>query len=153
IDPSLFTIPYDDALCDALAGLGCRPILYGRRLRGSETRSGIVPLEPFFYRVVERRRIPLPLRAFRMLKGLEHANDMLRLRRRLAVARPDIIHFQWAPLPVIDRRVIPAFRRIAPVVLTVHDTTPFNGSPNAALQEIDALSIFAGFDHLIVHTE
>ena len=54
---------------------------------------------------------------------------------------------------VIDKRLVGAFRRIAPVVLTVHDTTPFNGSPNSQLQAMGALAIFAGFDHLIVHTE
>jgi glycosyltransferase involved in cell wall biosynthesis len=153
IDPSLFTIPYDDALCDALAERGCRPTLFGRRLRGGETRSGTATLEPFFYRAVERRMIDLPVRAFRMAKGVEHTFDMLRLSRRLTRERPDIIHFQWAPLPLIDRRFVAALRRIAPVVLTVHDTKPFNGSPNEALQGIGATSIYAAFDHLIVHTE
>jgi glycosyltransferase involved in cell wall biosynthesis len=153
IDPSLFTIPYDDALCDALALRGGVATLFGRRLRAGETRSGTAPLEPFFYRAVERRSVGLPLRAFRMAKGVEHAIDMVRLSRRLARERPEIIHFQWAPLPVVDRRFIAALRRIAPVVLTVHDTTPFNGSPNEALQGIGATSIYAAFDHLIVHTE
>lgn len=153
IDPSLFTIPYDEALCEALAGIGCEPLLFGRRLRAGEMRAGATRMEPFFYRLVERCQGVLPVRAFRMIKGGEHALDMRRLARRLSRQRPDIIHFQWAPLPVLDRHVIPWLRRIAPVVLTVHDTTPFNGSPNEALQEIGAVSIFAGFDHLIVHTE
>src|SRR5579883_1432058 len=153
IDPSLFTIPYDDALCDALAAQGCRPRLYGRRLRAGESRSGTTPLDPFFYGLVERLDGRLPRRAFRVLKGGEHAVDMLRLHRRLAALRPDIIHFQWAPLPIIDRIAVAHLRRVAPVLLTVHDTTPFNGSPNEAVQALGATSIFTAFDHLVVHTE
>jgi glycosyltransferase involved in cell wall biosynthesis len=153
IDPSLFTIPYDEALGGALAELGCRPLLLGRRLRGGEMRAGTTPLEPIFYRFVERFHAALPPRLFRLAKGAEHGLDMLRLARRLAADPPDIIHFQWAPLPLLDRHVIPRLRRIAPVLLTVHDTTPFNGSPNDALQAVGAASIFAAFDHLIVHSE
>jgi glycosyltransferase involved in cell wall biosynthesis len=153
IDPSLFTIPYDEALGGALTELGCSVRLYGRRLRPSEHHAGVVPLEPFFYRAAERLGPPLPRRAIRIAKGAEHALDMLRLRRRLAAERPKVIHFQWAPLPIVDRFAVRALRRLAPVVLTVHDTTPFNGSPNEAVQAIGADSIFAAFDHLIVHTE
>lgn len=153
IDPSLFTIPYDEALGGALAERGCSVRLYGRRLRPSEHYGGAVPLEPFFYRAVERLRPPLPRRAIRVAKGVEHALDMLRLRRRLAAERPQVIHFQWAPLPIIDRFAVRALRRLAPIVLTVHDTTPFNGSPNEAMQAIGADSVFTAFDHLIVHTE
>jgi glycosyltransferase involved in cell wall biosynthesis len=153
VDPSLFTIPYDEALCGALAERGCRPVLFGRTLREGETRAGATPLEPMFYRWVERGHAVLPTGLFRLAKGAEHALDMLRLYHRLALDPPDVIHFQWAPLPVLDRHVVPRLRRIAPVLLTVHDTTPFNGSPNDALQAIGAASIFAKFDHLIVHSE
>jgi glycosyltransferase involved in cell wall biosynthesis len=45
------------------------------------------------------------------------------------------------------------FRRIAPLVLTVHDTNPFNGNPAAALQRHGAEASLAAFDRLIVHTE
>lgn len=153
IDPSLFTIPYDCALCDALAAQGCDIMFFGRPMRAGETMAGAVALRPYFYKVTERCRGALPLTAFRLAKGAEHALDMVRLQRDLAASRPDIIHFQWAPLPAIDRRLIGAFRRIAPTLLTVHDTTPFNGSANSQLQEMGALAVFGAFDHLIVHTE
>jgi glycosyltransferase involved in cell wall biosynthesis len=153
IDPSLFTIPYDGAFCDALAAAGCAVALYGRRMRASEANAAATAPKPFFYSVSERFQAALPTPAFRLVKGVEHTLDMVRLQRDLARAAPDIIHFQWAPLPVVDRRLVGAFRRIAPAVLTVHDTTPFNGSPNSPLQAIGALAIFAAFDHLIVHTE
>jgi glycosyltransferase involved in cell wall biosynthesis len=153
IDPSLFTIPYDCALCDALVDEGCEIGFYGRPMRASEMMAGEVALKPFFYKLSERFQQSLPTPAFRLVKGVEHTLDMMRLQRDLARERPDIIHFQWAPLPVVDKRLVGAFRRIAPVILTVHDTTPFNGSPNSQLQAMGALAIFAAFDHLVVHTE
>jgi glycosyltransferase involved in cell wall biosynthesis len=153
IDPSLFTIPYDCALCDALVDEGCAVDLYGRPMRTTEMMAGDIALKPFFYKLSERFQQTLPKQAFRLVKGVEHTLDMMRLQRDLARSRPDVIHFQWAPLPVIDKRLVGAFRKIAPVILTVHDTTPFNGSPNSQLQAMGALAIFAAFDHLIVHTE
>jgi glycosyltransferase involved in cell wall biosynthesis len=155
VDPSLFTIPYDGALCDALAGEGCEVGLFGRTLRGSESAIGATPIRPFFYRISERLlHGRLPPAAFRLAKGAEHALDMLRLRRYFSRRfRPDVIHFQWAPLPAVDRRLAAAFRRIAPTVLTVHDSRPFNGAPPSRLQQFGATALFGAFDHLIVHTE
>jgi glycosyltransferase involved in cell wall biosynthesis len=153
IDPSLFTIPYDAALGAALAGEGCETALYGRRLRPHESVPGSTAMQPHFYRLGERLRGRLPVDLGRLAKGAEHVLDMLRLRREAAARRFDVVHFQWAPLPVLDKRLVGLFRRVAPVVMTVHDTTPFNGSANNRLQKIGSLSVFGAFDHLIVHTE
>jgi glycosyltransferase involved in cell wall biosynthesis len=153
IDPSLFTIPYDAALAEALIGEGVEVLFFGRRERPGETVPASLHLRRHFYRGVERLKGKLPSLAFRLAKGAEHTLDMLRLHRALAAAAPDVIHFQWAPLPVVDKRLMALFRRIAPTLLTVHDTTPFNGSPNSSLQQMGALAVFKAFDHLIVHTE
>jgi glycosyltransferase involved in cell wall biosynthesis len=153
IDPSLFTIPYDAALIAALREEGADVLFFGRRERPGETVPASLQLRRHFYRGVEQLRRALPASAFRLAKGAEHALDMLRLRSLLAAAKPDAIHFQWAPLPVVDKRLMGMFRRIAPSILTVHDTTPFNGSPNSSLQQMGALAVFEAFDHLIVHTE
>jgi glycosyltransferase involved in cell wall biosynthesis len=153
VDPSLFTIPYDAALVAALRAAGAEVLFFGRRERPGETVPASLRLRRHFYRGAERLRPVLPAAAFRLAKGVEHALDMLRLRALLAAAKPDAIHFQWAPLPVVDRRLMGLFRRIAPTVLTVHDTTPFNGSPNSSLQQMGALAVFEAFDRLVVHTE
>jgi glycosyltransferase involved in cell wall biosynthesis len=153
VDPSLFTIPYDAALVAALRAAGAEVLFFGRRERPGETVPAALRLRRHFYRGAERLRPALPAAAFRLAKGAEHALDMLRLRALLAAARPDAIHFQWAPLPVVDRRLMGLFRRIAPTILTVHDTTPFNGSPNSSLQQMGALAVFEAFDRLVVHTE
>lgn len=153
IDPSLFTIPYDAALVAALREEGAEVLFFGRRERSGETVPPSLRLRRHFYRGVERLRPALPATAFRLAKGAEHSFDMLRLRSQLAEAKPDAVHFQWAPLPVVDKRLMGFFRRIAPTILTVHDTTPFNGSPNSSLQQMGALAVFEAFDHLVVHTE
>jgi glycosyltransferase involved in cell wall biosynthesis len=77
---------------------------------------------------------------------------MHRLVPRLREWSPEIIHFQWLPLPLIDRVFLPALRRIAPLVLTVHDSIPFNNSPSVRIQRWGSQSILAKFDALIVHT-
>jgi glycosyltransferase involved in cell wall biosynthesis len=95
----------------------------------------------------------VPKSAVRALKGISHIGSMARLWRALWLWRPDVIHFQWCPLPAVDGRFLPLFRRLAPIVLTVHDTMPFNGAPGSGLQTIGALPLLRGFDHLIVHTD
>jgi glycosyltransferase involved in cell wall biosynthesis len=49
-------------------------------------------------------------------------------------------------------RFIPLIRRIAPIVLTVHDSIPFNNKPSARLQYLGAIAIMKQFNQLIVHT-
>ena len=155
IDPSLYTPPYDQALAGGLASLGHDVRLYGPA--GGE--SHLSPSESFgyyghFYRLLgipSMRALPRPL--VRTVKGASHAGSMLSLARELASYRPDAIHFQWVPLPVIDRLLLPALRQIAPLVLTVHDSNPFNGNPNSRLEGLGAHKILSAFDGLIVHTD
>jgi glycosyltransferase involved in cell wall biosynthesis len=78
---------------------------------------------------------------------------MFQLLRHLARERPDVIHFQWTPLASIDSRFIPQFRRIAPTILTAHDSKPYNDNPRSRLQRLGATEIFRRFDHVIVHTK
>ncbi|HEX4352821.1 MAG TPA: glycosyltransferase family 4 protein, partial [Polyangiales bacterium] len=111
-------------------------------------------LRPHFYRALESdlaKRLPRPV--FLGLKGVAHGFAMRALLERMRALRPDVIHFQWAPLPAVDRWFIPALRRIAPCVLTVHDSAPFNGNPRAGIQLAGAVAIMSQFDRLIVHTE
>ncbi len=153
IDPSLFTLPYDRALAGGLGRAGHDVTVFGRRPGPDDNGADGIALVPHFYRMTENRLVqslPRPLRLG--LKGLDHAASMVRLLRRLRRERPDVIHFQWLPLPVVDRRLLAAFRGVAPLVLTVHDTNPFNGDPSARLQQRGFLRSLAEFGTLIVHT-
>jgi glycosyltransferase involved in cell wall biosynthesis len=149
----LFTWPYDSALALALRDAGHTVRIFGKVPRAADKGPALELLEPHFYREIEPLvgRLPHPL--FLGIKGLSHAVHMGRLLRELRAFKPDVIHFQWAPLPALDRLFLPALRRIAKIVLTVHDSAPFNGNPRSKLQAAGAISIMSSFDRLIVHTE
>ncbi len=153
VDPSLFTLPYDVALVGGLRAAGVQVGFYGRALTREDGDAAGLDVEPCFYRVAGHpalRSLPAKLRL--ALKGVDHLASMRRLLTVLRRTRPDVIHFQWLPLPLFDARLLPAFRRVAPVVLTVHDTDPFNGAPTARLQRAGFAASLAGCDRLIVHT-
>ena len=154
VDPSLFTLPYDCALADSLTQLGHDVVLYGRKVEADDNRPSGVRLDPVFYRMAGSRVVSgLPNRMRLAAKGVDHVWSMLRLPGQLRRSQPDVVHFQWLPLPVVDRRLLQLCSRIAPLVLTMHDTAPFNGDPSARLQTVGYFDCIDRMDHVIVHTE
>ena len=152
IDPSLFTIPYDRELMGGLAAAGLRTKLHGRKAGVGDNDTTGIDLDADFYRMTTTRVVaglPGPVRLG--LKGLDHLVSMVRLKSRLRREPPDIIHFQWLPLPFVDKRLLGGFGRIAPLVLTVHDSNPYNGDPSTVRSHgfSDCLDTF---DHLIATT-
>lgn len=104
---------------------------------------------PFFYPLTDgpARRTGAP---WRLLKGVEHVAGLRRLARE---ARGfDVVHFQWAALPLLDARAARRMRRERPLVLTVHDIKPFNGK-QAGVQARGYAAMLEIADRLIVHTE
>lgn len=153
IDPSLFTPAYDRALATALAEGGHQVTLFSRRPRAEDGSMGDVPLVEAFYRLAGSPMVAgLPQRLRLGVKGLEHVWSMARLIARLRRLAPDVIHFQWLALPLVDLRMLAGLRRIAPLVLTIHDTNPFNGDPSSRLQFRGFAESLAQFDRLVVHT-
>lgn len=154
VDPSLYTWPYDAALAAALRRAGHDVIVFGKAVPATDPRSGDALLEPLFYRsMAEVAKGRTPRAAFLARKGLSHVASMARLVRALRRWRPDVIHIHWLLFPLVDRFFLRALRRIAPLVLTVHDTNPFNANPAIRVQALGAVSIMRAFDRLIVHTE
>lgn len=153
IDPSLFTWPYDLKLAQGLVSIGHEVTIYGRDPARPLPDSEESFLKRHFYPGFANPSIQkLPKQAFLALKGVSHIESMIRLLRVLHSGRPDVIHFQWIPLAMVDMGFIPLFRRIAPAVLTVHDSMPFNDNPRSRLQCLGAVAIMKQFDQLIVHT-
>ncbi|HUK57679.1 MAG TPA: glycosyltransferase family 4 protein [Stellaceae bacterium] len=152
IDPSLFTAPYDLELMKGLREVGAEPRLYTKRLTRADPIGPAPDIVEHFYRgLAPLPDLPAPLG--RVLKGLSHTADMARLAGALARWRPDIIHFQWVPLPAVDRLFLRRLRAIAPLVLTVHDSNPYYGAPGTTAQRFGARRILNEFDALLVHTE
>jgi len=151
VDPSGFTPSYDHCLATALTEQGCQVVLaITQTPPGPWTQSTLYECWECFYRIAGRLT-KTKIRTY--LKGCEHPFDMERLLRRLHRWKPDVIHFQWLPAPAVDRLFLPRLRKIAPLVLTVHDTKPFHGAPSSRLQSIGLKSAFKHFDHYIVHTQ
>lgn len=151
IDPSGSTLPYDHCLATALAQHRCQVALVTTRLRPGPWSQGTL-YEPWehFYRTASRLT---KTRVRTYAKGCQHILDMERLAWRLQRWEPDVIHFQWIPLPAVDALFLRRLRRIAPLVVTVHDTQPYHGAPSSRFQLIGLLSALRHFDRYIVHTE
>ncbi|HEV2559653.1 MAG TPA: glycosyltransferase family 4 protein [Microvirga sp.] len=131
VDPSNFTMPYNTALARSLTTEGADVHLFGRPLRMKESvETGPFAFHPFFYRRTE----PKARQTSRYLKGIEHCHGLAEFINHVKVARPDIVHFQWTPLPLVDAFAIALLRRLTTVFVTLHDTEPFNGDPGSRIQ-------------------
>ncbi|BER91401.1 glycosyltransferase [Atrimonas thermophila] len=151
IDPSGFTPSYDHCLGTAIAQQGNQLVIATMEAGlGRWTEEINYECWEHFYRVTGRLSKG---KTRTYLKGCEHLFDMERLWHRLRQWEPDVIHFQWLPLPFVDKFFLRKFRKIAPLVLTVHDTEPFHGAPSSRLQLVGLQSAYKQFDHYIVHTQ
>jgi glycosyltransferase involved in cell wall biosynthesis len=153
IDPSLFTAPYDAALSAGLRSNGITPQWAVRPLRrGEEAELLLSETITHFYRQTDGPHRAAG-RLAKFAKGIEHAVDMARLQSLARVISPDIVHIQWSTMPLIDIPALGMLRRQRPIVLTVHDTTAFNGARISRLQIMGFDRLFGAVDRLIVHTE
>jgi glycosyltransferase involved in cell wall biosynthesis len=152
IDPSLFTAPYDGALTDGLIAHGVVPTWVVRPTRHGDRQE--IPtqyVDDFFYRRIERMTF-LPHRLRAAAKGVAHALGLARLVGRVLARAPDVVHFQWLVVPPLDALAIRLIALRCPVVLTVHDTVPFNGEHLSLLQNLAFDLPLRLSDRLIVHT-
>jgi len=125
VDPSRFTVPYDAQLGEGLAQAGVQATWATRPIRAHESEE--LPagaMHPIFYRRFDRPRA-IPRFAQGPLKALAHLAGLGRLL--FLARRADLVHFQWTLLPVLDAGAIWLLRKFRPVLLTVHDSVPFNG--------------------------
>ncbi len=156
VDPSLFTAQYDHHFCEALAQEGHEVTFFARPIRLGEIHyRSTYKQRNIFYNLSEAILRKLPQLSFlvKILKGFEHAYGLLKFWIIIKKERPDIIHWQWLILPWIDRFFINQYKKMQPVILTVHDTQAFLGSPTSKLQLFGWNKALHGFDHLLVHTE
>jgi glycosyltransferase involved in cell wall biosynthesis len=138
-DPPAFTPWYDHELAAALARAGADVRLATSRFRFGETPAagGYRRTERFYplsSRLFHRSPLRLPL------KAAEHLDVM----RSLALARPDVLHLQWAALPQADVHL--RFR--APSVFTAHDLLPRRTASRRDLWR----RLLGRFDHVVVHS-
>jgi len=142
VDPPAYTTPYDHALCAALARAGAEVTLVTSRFGYDE------PPRPEGY-VRAERFYPLRLgapgsRVRRATRLAQHAPGMLAERRAARAA--DVVHLQWAPVPPVDRHLLPRRR---PVALTAHDVLPREPRPG---QLAGLRRLYGAVDAVVVHS-
>lgn len=151
VDPSLFTAPYDAALTRGLEMSFVESIWATRALRDGEEDLLAGTAHRFFYPLTDgpRRRTG---RSWKILKGIEHALGLARLKTLAAAHDVDVVHFQWGLVPQLDRRAVVSLGRRWPVIFTVHDVEPLNGARGGA-QVAGFDRMLNAADALIVHTD
>jgi glycosyltransferase involved in cell wall biosynthesis len=155
VDAPCFTLSYDFSLCEALVKNQCK-VMLARSAYSHATwcTSGSFELWEGFYPFAGKlSRIALPASCKRLLKAAEHLIDMPRFISKMRLLKPDVIHFQWLPIPALDRIYLRQLQRIAPLVLTAHNTTLYHGAASSRLQGLGFNSVFKYFDAIIAHTE
>jgi glycosyltransferase involved in cell wall biosynthesis len=150
VDPQAYTPWYDHALCEALAARG-----HDVELVTAAFMHGIPPA-PNGYRRREafgpalkqlvRARPRSPLRAPLKLAG--HAAGLASLELGSRRRRPDIVHWQWAPLPQLDG---PVLRHLPArgTVFTAHDVLPRRSAGAVARWR----ALYDSCDRVITHSE
>jgi glycosyltransferase involved in cell wall biosynthesis len=91
---------------------------------------------PISSRLFKRSRLRLPVRA------AEHVAGLVRLR----AVPGDVLHVQWAPLPHVDKRLLPVR---GPAVITAHDILPRRTASRVALWR----RLYGRFDRVVAHSQ
>src|SRR5215212_4742985 len=157
VDPAAYTPPYDHALAGSLARAGAEVELitcrfpYGPVPRqgqtGGPSASPSGPPRTYEVRELFYRRSSRPgigPRRRRLLRVAEHVPDMLRHRRSARAA--DLVHYQWLPIPALDRRLLAPKR---PRAYTMHWRLP-----EARTRIARTLTgLLAEMDAVVVHSE
>jgi glycosyltransferase involved in cell wall biosynthesis len=150
VDPQAYTPWYDHALCEALAARGhdvelvTAAFMHGAAPapNGYRRREAFGPALKRLVRARPRSRLRAPLKLAGHAAGL--ASLELDTRRR----RPDIVHWQWAPLPQLD---LPVLRHLPAggTVFTAHDVLPRRSAGAVARWR----SLYDSCDRVITHSE
>jgi glycosyltransferase involved in cell wall biosynthesis len=155
IDASNYSLAYDQGLCAALTQQGCKVTLARSQdlYAQDEFEGPFTAWKGFYPRAHAYAKTHSRGRLWRIAKAGEHGLSMRRLTAEVERSRPAIVHFQWLPLPLLDQIFLSRLHRIAPLVLTLHNTSIFHGNNAYGLYGLGLRSAFKRFDAVIAHTE
>jgi glycosyltransferase involved in cell wall biosynthesis len=156
VDASCFSLPYDYSLCDALGEQGCRVFLARSEfLAGKWTRSasGFETWNHFYALSHGKKRQGIFNPLWKVIKAVEHLSDMRQFVRRMRELKPDIIHFQWLPVPLLDGLYLHELSEVAPLVLTVHNAQPHGSLTQRLYQDFRRTAILRHFKAIVVHSQ
>lgn len=155
IDAACNSMPYDHELCEALVREGCSVVFFGSYYVHTDwNQDASYKRRNHFYQFTNWLYRGKP-RGFlrRYVKTVEHLFNMISFLWLARKLRPDVIHVQWSQLPFIDSWFFPKLRKVAPLVYTIHNSTPLHGERPKFyfLQRINS-SFYDNFDTCIAHT-
>jgi glycosyltransferase involved in cell wall biosynthesis len=156
VDASCFSLPYDYSLCDALGHQGCRVFLARSEFLAGEWSRAASTFEAWnhFYRLSHgKKRTGVFAPLWRGIKAAEHLGDMRKFLARMRELRPDVIHFQWLPVPLLDGVYLRELSTVAPLVLTVHNAKPHGSLVQRLFQGFRRTSILGHFEAIIAHSQ
>jgi len=152
VDAGNVTPSYVYPLCRALATAGCQIELFTAPFPHDELPRIDVPVHLRFGRLGD---LPLGRRSQpvrRVVRALEYPFDWATVLRHVRATCPDVVHVQWAMLPIVDTLAFRAVRRLrVRLVYTVFDIRPHYGRWRRAL--LSTRPLFDLADDLVVHTE
>lgn len=141
VDAAAFTLPYDTALCEALARRGHTVTLYTTRFPyGPMPAARGYRIAEWFY------RRQLPALGQRASRALQHPFDLLRLRREIRRRGHQVVHLQWRVVEALDLRFVRSLR--AATVFTAHNAVSRQQGDRTA--DCGALE---SFDAVVVHSD
>jgi glycosyltransferase involved in cell wall biosynthesis len=144
VDPAAYTPPYDHALSGSLARAGADVELVTTLFPyGPVPREEGYAVSERFYRRSSRSAANAKVR--RAMRAAEHLPDMLRYRRQ-ARREADVVHYQWLPIPALDRRLLAP---VSPRVFTMHWRLP---DPASRVGRTLA-GLLAEMDAVVSHSE
>ena len=156
VDASCFSLPYDYSLCDELSRKGCRVFLARSEFLAGEWSRAASTFETWnhFYRLSHRKkRAGFFAPIWRLIKAAEHLGDMRQFVTRMRELRPDVIHFQWLPVPLLDGVYLRELSTVAPLVVTVHNAKPHGSPMQRVFQGFRRTSILGHFEAIIAHSQ
>jgi len=152
IDHSFSMFMFDHCLCEGLVAQGCDVLFVGSdNLHESFDHPRSYQSLDHFYRRTNPllKRWKLLGRFRKPIRAIEYVFDMVSLLRLLRRLKPDVVHFESLPLPMIDMFFVYLFGRTAKVVITLHDTSHQNES---VIQFWGIQRCLRLFEHVIVMT-
>lgn len=156
VDASCFTLPYDYSLCNALVGGGCEVLLVQSEFLYAnwDLHNSFEVSKHFYQRTYKWAAGRRQGRFWKLAKAADHLFGMRSLAAEVARSKPDIVHFQWLPAPLLDQFCLPELARHSRLVLTLHNTAAFHGSAFARFtQKLGLERALRHFSKIIVHTE
>ena len=144
MDGAGFSPPYDLSLTQALVDAGAEvKLVMPDSVRAEwEDADALPPRES------SRLRRALG----RVSKVVSHVRLLNKLERVVREWRPDVVHLQWLPLPLLDARFLRSVKGRTKLVHTMHNTSLFHGT-SPGVQGWGLEESWYLFDRIIVHSE